>query len=45
MQAVKQSYFKYLGGTARYWGDLDFFYTPYLAIQIIYSRFYLISGV
>ena len=25
MQAVKQSYFKYLWGTARYWGVLDLF--------------------
>ena len=44
MQAVKQSYFEYFWGTARYWGDLSFF--PPLIWQYklynIYSRFYLI---
>ena len=43
MQTVKQSYFKYIRGTARYWGDLGLLgwgLTSNQAIQIIYPHFY-----
>ena len=43
-QAVKQWYFKYLFETARYWGDLGFFFLHLLSGNpnyIIYTRVFI----
>ena len=48
MQAVKQSYSKYFGGTARYWGYLVclfVFFSLCLAILIIYIYIYIYTPV
>ena len=41
MQAVRQSYFEYFGGTTRYWGDLGYFFV--FVFVFLFLFFHLVS--